>query len=156
MSESTSQSSSEAESEVANYRRQLSDEAKQRMQTYREQWEKLQEVQVKMREMSCTATAPRRVVTVTVGYGGVVSDISFPTSAYKRMAPAELAGAVLSTMQEAQEQVRSEMADLVSPGLPSRLDVKALMKGDVDLQSLLSERPRPTKEVRDIMGMKED
>lgn len=155
MSESTSQSGTDAEEAVADYRQQLNDETKQLMQTYRQQWGKLQDVQAKMRELSCSATAPRRVVSVTVGYGGVVSDITFPTSAYKRMAPAELAGVILSTMQEAQEQARSEMADLVSPGFPSRLDVKALMKGDVDLQSLLPETPRPTKEVRDIMGMKD-
>ena len=56
-------------------------------QEYERQRSSLGEMQQKMRAISATATSQRREVAVTVGQNGVLTDVQFPTSAYKRMTP---------------------------------------------------------------------
>ncbi|MFB9909028.1 YbaB/EbfC family nucleoid-associated protein [Allokutzneria oryzae] len=125
------------------------------MAQYREQYEALQRTQRRLREISCTVTAPRQTVSVTAGHGGVITDVKFPTGAYKRMAPAELAAAVLSTITEAQDKAAAEAAEAVAPSLPPGVDARKLFTGDVDLQSLLSPEPQLNDAVRDVMNIRD-
>ncbi|MGI4895461.1 MAG: YbaB/EbfC family nucleoid-associated protein [Janthinobacterium lividum] len=104
---------------------------------YRVQYEELGRTQERLRAMSGTATAPRQVVTVTVGFGGAITDITFPNSGYKRMAPADLGKAILETVKKAQQLVTEEMATIMSPTMPGGLDVRDLVDGTADLRSLL-------------------
>jgi len=132
-----------------------SEQLEQLMAQYRKQFEELSEIQHKLREISCTVTAPRQAVTVTVGHGGAVTDIKFPTGAYKRMPPAELAKAVLKAITDAQQQVSREAAEVVAPSLPAGIDAQELFSGKADLQSLLSPEPELQDSVRDIMRMRD-
>ncbi|SDM81315.1 YbaB/EbfC family nucleoid-associated protein [Allokutzneria albata] len=122
---------------------------------YREQYEALRETQQRLREISCTATAPRQAVSVTAGHGGVIKDVKFPTGAYKRMAPNELAAAVLGAITEAQNLATAEAAEAVAPSLPEGVDARRLFAGEVDLQTLLAPEPHLSDTVRDVLKIRD-
>ncbi|MGW6449806.1 YbaB/EbfC family nucleoid-associated protein [Lentzea sp. NPDC055074] len=112
---------------------------------YREQFAELQETQRRLREISCSATSPRQVVTVTVGHGGVVRDVKFPSSAYKRLTPAELSAAIVRTITDAQQQAAGQAAAIVAPTLPEGVDAQKMFSGDLDLQAVLKATQRETR-----------
>lgn len=103
------------------------------MRRARERWEQAQKAQDSMRQIRATAVSPRREVSVTAVWGGGVSDIEFPTSAYKRMPAKELAALLRTTVAEAQRKVTEATADLLAPTLPEGVDAVALLSGDVDV-----------------------
>lgn len=106
---------------------------------YRRQFEELASTQQKLKTIVCTATSPRREVAVTAAFGGQVTSVDFPSSAYRRMAPAELAAAVQQTITEAQRLVNVAAVDLVAPTLPEGVDAQRLMSGDVGIEAFLPE-----------------
>lgn len=103
-----------------------------------QQLAELRETQQRLSEVTATVTAPRQAVSVTVGYGGFVKDMKFPTSAYKRMAPSELASTVLKAIADAQAEVAAKSADIVAPSMPDGVDVHRLFRGEADLPSVLT------------------
>ncbi|WP_367129241.1 YbaB/EbfC family nucleoid-associated protein [Saccharothrix sp. HUAS TT1] len=103
----------------------------------REQQRLMAETQQRLQEIQATVTAPRRVVSVTVGHGGRVTDVKFPTAAYKKMPPAELAGVLVDTIAEAQRKVGDEAAELLAPQMPAGLDAKAIFSGEFDAKSFV-------------------
>ncbi|OLR92311.1 hypothetical protein BJP25_22945 [Actinokineospora bangkokensis] len=111
------------------------------MAHYRDQRASALDYQRRLGEVAATATSPRRVVSVTVGGQGQVTDVSFPTGAYKRMAPAELASAILSTIAEARDKALDEAADLLAPMLPPGLDARQVMRGQADIGAVLPPEP---------------
>lgn len=114
----------------------------QTLAKYREQRAGLGELQRRLGEISCSATAPRQTVSVTVGHQGEVVDLKFPTGAYKRMAPSELAAAILSTIGEARSKALDEAAELLSPMLPSGMAARDIVAGKADLQAMMPVEPR--------------
>ncbi|HEX3783013.1 MAG TPA: YbaB/EbfC family nucleoid-associated protein [Pseudonocardiaceae bacterium] len=116
--------------------------AEQLMAKYAQVREQTRELQRRMAEISCTATSPRRVVSVTVGRQGEVTAMKFPTSAYKRMTPIELAAVIMETLGEAREQALNESAQLMAPMLPAGLDAQAMVRGTVDFDKMLPADPR--------------
>lgn len=131
-----------------------SEQIEQLREQYRRQFAELRDTQQRLAELSCTVTAPRQVVVVTVGHGGAVKDVRFPGAAHKRMAPAELASVVLKTIVDAQRQVAGQAAEVIAPTLPPGVDARKLMSGDVDLQSLLSPEPGVHDATRDAMNIR--
>lgn len=107
-------------------------------QEYDQQVAQLAQTRQSFQEISCTATAPRKAVSVTATFGGKITAISFPTGAYKRMAPAELTTAVLNTVQEAQRLAEEAAAKAMAPSLPEGVDAASLLRGEADLQELLT------------------
>ncbi|MFD9958322.1 YbaB/EbfC family nucleoid-associated protein [Amycolatopsis sp. NPDC058986] len=101
-----------AEEALAQYHRSLDEAAKR---------------EEERRAVTATGTAPRRVVTVTVGAGGRVADLKFPTNQYKSLPPAELASVILKTIEEAAAKLPAD-----SPGF----SVRELAAGSVDVRSL--------------------
>jgi hypothetical protein len=67
--------------------------------------------------IAVSRTAPRNAMRVTVGARGEIVELSFPTEAYRSMAPAELAALVKDTVTRA----RSEAADEATAALASFL-----------------------------------
>ena len=132
-----------------------SEQLHQLMSQYRRQLAEVGETQRKLREISCTASAPRQAITVTVTHGGVVSDIKFPSGAYRRMAPAELASVLLKTLAEAQQLARRAAAEVVAPTLPPGMDAQKLFSGEVDLRSLLKPEPELQDVTRDLMDIRD-
>jgi DNA-binding protein YbaB len=111
---------------------------------YLAQLKKADELRRKISEIAVSVTAPRQVAKVTVGAQGEVRALEFPTSVYKRMAPAELATALMASIDEAREKAQAEYAELMNPHMPGGLNVIDLMKGNVDFAATLpAELPVP-------------
>ena len=117
------------------------EQLEQALAGYTEQLANLGEMQGRLGEISCSVTSARQVVSVTVGFHGQVSDVKFPTGAYKRMAPAELAAVVLSTINEAHARARVVFAEVVAPTMPPGVNALDVVEGEADLQAMLPADP---------------
>jgi len=76
---------------------------------------KLGEAAAAAARLSATVMAKDRSVEATVGAQGELTNLRFPTSRYRTMAPAELANALMSTIGAARAQVTSQLVDLYQP-----------------------------------------
>jgi len=109
------------------------------------------ELRRKISEISACVTAPREVVKVTVGAQGEVRAVEFPTGAYKRMAPAELAGTLMATIGEARDKALAALSDLMTPELPPGLNLVDLLQGKADLPGALPDEPAIPDAVREYV-----
>lgn len=122
---------------------------------YQGHYARIAETQRRLREICCTATAPRQVVAITVGHGGVVTEVAFPTGAYKRMPPLELSAAVLETITAARDLALSEAAEILAPSMPAGVNAHALLSGSMDLQSMLPKTPDISDATRDVLSIRD-
>jgi len=113
----------------------------QAMAAYQRQRQKSGELYRELNHITETVTAPRQVVKVTVGQQGEVTDLTFPTAAFKNMTGTELATVILKTIGQAQSQLRARSATLLAPSLPAGLSAEELLAGTADLEALLPARP---------------
>jgi hypothetical protein len=118
----------------------------------RRQGRVLQETQRGLQQISCTATSPRRVVSVCAGHGGKVREVVFIGDGYKRLAPRELGEVVLSTVREAQDLAVVEAARVLAPTMPAGLDPLRVLRGEVELADILPVRPEMHDAVGDMFG----
>jgi hypothetical protein len=118
---------------------------------YRRKLGQVQETQRLLKEISCTVTSPRKEVSVTVAHGGVVKEVKFPTAAFKRMAPTELATLLTKTIADAQQAATRETAAVFAPTLPPGIDATRLFSGEVDLHEMLPEEPVFPEHLRDAI-----
>ena len=95
-----------------------------------------------------TATARRQSVKATVNVQGDITALEFPTGAYRRMAPAELAEAITSTVRAAKAEALASVRNSVMPEMPKGVDFTGLIDGTVDLTEVLSQEPPILDEVR--------
>jgi hypothetical protein len=107
---------------------------------YQRQRERLTETKDRMDSLTSTATSARREVTATVGRTGELTELSFPTSAYKRMAPAELASVIVRTISEARQASIAASAEELAPMLPPGFSAEDMMSGKVDVRALFAAR----------------
>ena len=126
--------------------------AKELVAEYEERRARAGELRRKIGEITGTATASRGTVKVTVGVQGEVTALEFPTGAYKRMAPKELAETLLATINEAREKAVESVRELMTPELPAGLNFIELLQGKADRVG-----PAPTEAdipdaVRDYLG----
>jgi DNA-binding protein YbaB len=115
---------------------------------FHQQREAMLAAQRKLQTVSGTATAPHRAVKVTVGYQGEITELSFPTQAYRTMAPAELAAAVTETIATARAKAMRAMSEVMAPLLPPGIAPPDAAAGKLDLASLLPDAlPRSIDEL---------
>lgn len=91
--------------------------------------------------VSATVTAPRKVVSVTIGNAGVVKEIKFPTAAFKNLSGPELAKVLVTTIEDARAQALDKVADLLAPMLPPGLDPRQVVRGSADLEKVMPADP---------------
>jgi DNA-binding protein YbaB len=120
---------------------------------YQRQRDNLGDMQRQLSAISASATSPRREVTVTVGQNGVLTDIQFSNSAYRRMTPADLTAVVMATFAEAKEAALEEAARILAPMLPEGVDAGAMVRGKAGVDAYLPPEPRMATSVREILGM---
>ncbi|MEV6694842.1 YbaB/EbfC family nucleoid-associated protein [Micromonospora sp. NPDC051196] len=120
---------------------------------YDRQRNSLSELQEKMRGISATATSQRREVAVTVGQNGVLTDIQFPTSAYRRMTPKELASVITATYTDAKEQAMVQATEVLKPFLPDGMDAGSLVRGTAGAEAYFPAEPRMATSVREMLGL---
>ncbi|MER5888284.1 YbaB/EbfC family nucleoid-associated protein [Streptomyces sp. NPDC001941] len=65
--------------------------------------------------VSATVTAKDRSVEVTMGAQGELTRIRFPSDAYRGMPPAQLAGVLTSTINEARARAAEQLAEIYRP-----------------------------------------
>ncbi|MET7941244.1 YbaB/EbfC family nucleoid-associated protein [Streptomyces sp. NPDC005302] len=121
------------------------------LEQYRRQREEAAETRRRINATTSTATAPRQTVKVTVGAQGEVTAIEFPTGAYRRMAPKELADVLLATLQQARSEALEGAAGVLAGELPPGVTVADLLQGRVDPGALLPEDPAMPDSVRDYV-----
>lgn len=121
------------------------------LEQYRRQREEAAETRRRINATTATATAPRQTVKVTVGAQGEVTAIEFPTGAYRRMAPKELADVLLTTLQQARSEALEGAAGVLAGELPPGVTVADLLQGRVDPGALLPEDPAMPDSVRDYV-----
>jgi YbaB/EbfC DNA-binding family len=121
------------------------------LQEYRAARARAGELQRQMREISASAVAPRQTVKVTVGVQGELTGLEFPTGGYRRMAPNELAEAILGAAREAGAKARQALAELAVPRLPGGVEFADLVRGTADLSRMLPEEPPMLDLVRDYV-----
>jgi DNA-binding protein YbaB len=119
---------------------------------YRTQRENALELRRRINETTGTATAPKQAVKVTVSAEGEVTAIEFPTGAFRRMAPKELADVLISTIQQARAKAMAATAELMNPHLPAGVTTADLLEGKADPTTLLSEEPAMPDPVRDYVN----
>lgn len=119
---------------------------------YRRERAQIGDLQRRMREVKASATAPRQALKVTVDSQGEVTAIEFPTGAYKRMAPVELAQMLVSTIQKARTIAVEEAAEILSGHLPAGMSAVDLLQGKADFGALLPETPAMAEEVQEYVA----
>jgi len=125
--------------------------AEQALARYRELRQGAMDIQRQMREISGTAVSRRQTVKVTVNVHGEISALEFPTGAYKRMTPTELAEAITATAQEAKAKALEDLNALMEPKLNTGLSFKELIQGKADLVAGLPEEPAMPDDVADYL-----
>ncbi|MET9915384.1 YbaB/EbfC family nucleoid-associated protein [Streptomyces sp. NPDC006476] len=122
------------------------------LQEYRRQRENALALRSRINETTGAATAPKQVVKVTVSAQGEVTAIEFPTGAFRRLAPKELADVLMSTIQQARVKAMTAVGELMNPHLPAGVTTADLLEGKADPTALLSEEPAMPDSVRDYVN----
>ncbi|MET7287436.1 YbaB/EbfC family nucleoid-associated protein [Streptomyces sp. NPDC005573] len=114
---------------------------------YRDAREQAVETRQQINKVEATVTAPRKVVKVTVGAQGQVTELDFPTAAYRNLAPKELSKVILTAIEQARAQALSKVSEAalggmlggmlggISPAdlLQGRFDPRSVLPEDLDL-----------------------
>ena len=120
---------------------------------YERQRAEFAELRQRVAAASSTVTSKNRMITVTVDAGGEITSLKFNTQAYRSMAQAELATAVLETIQEASQAVRSTVEQAVAPMLPSGMSFADATSGEIDWDRILPEKPLEPDEILRSLGV---
>ncbi|MFJ9564792.1 YbaB/EbfC family nucleoid-associated protein [Streptomyces fuscichromogenes] len=118
---------------------------------YRRQRDEAAATRRRINETTATVTAPRQTVKITVGAQGDVTAIEFPTGAYRRMAPKELADVLLTTLRQARAEALESVSGVLAERLPPGVTVPDLLQGRVDPAAVLPEDPAMPDSVRDYV-----
>ncbi len=100
------------------------------------------EFERKLAEASTTVTAKNRAVIVTVDGQGDLTELKFPTNAYRTMAPAELSSLLVETIKSAREQARESASELLHAHLPAGGLAFDMLDNPVDFDEILTEAVR--------------
>ncbi|GLY73781.1 YbaB/EbfC family nucleoid-associated protein [Actinoallomurus iriomotensis] len=116
----------------------LTEQIEQAMVRLKEHRDRMEEVRAELREATASVTSKDRMVTAKVGPQGQVVALTFHTTAYRAMAPAELGDVVADVLNEARaklgEQVVEKMRSLSGIGEALRHS----MTGGTELEELLA------------------
>ncbi|HEY3506080.1 MAG TPA: hypothetical protein VGN37_25245 [Actinocatenispora sp.] len=87
-------------------------------------------------------TSRDHLVTATFGSDGALVDLRFNTTAYRSMAPAELATVVRETVEKARRRLRQELLTTLQPLMPGRVRVRDVAEGRLDVEEFLEQARR--------------
>lgn len=95
-------------------------------------------------------TSKDHLVTATVGAGGALVDLKFNTTAYRSMAPAELAEVVRQTIEAARGRLQRELMATVQPLMPGRVRARDVAEGRLSVEEFLAEARGGRKDDDDV------
>jgi DNA-binding protein YbaB len=124
------------------------------MERYQRQRQELGEMQREIQEISATAVGGQHAVKVTVDAHGEILELSFPSGAYRRAAPAELAALITQTIRAARAEATAATQEVMgrfrgSRGEEGYLDLE---RGAADWTQMLPEEPPVPRVVREFLG----
>lgn len=111
------------------------------LEKFEQQTRTLQEAQAAASTASATVTSPDGSVTVTVDSAGTMTNLEFSAKSFQRSDPRVVARTVQETLQAATVQVKSQMADLLSPVTQDLPDLSDLIDGAPSLKGLMPKMP---------------
>jgi DNA-binding protein YbaB len=115
---------------------------------YRDARERAADTRRRINEVEATATAPRKVVKVTVSAQGQVTALDFPTAAYRTMAPKDLSKTILATLEEARTRLLSKVSEVTLGGMLGGVPIADLLCGQADVRSVVPEELELPEAVR--------
>jgi DNA-binding protein YbaB len=118
---------------------------------YRKQRDQAFESRQQINAVTATATAPRQVVRVTVGAQGQITELDFPTGAYRNMAPKDLARVIQATVDKARAQALKKVTETVTGMMPGGIPLADLLEGKFDPRSFLPEDLPMPESVKDYV-----
>ncbi|MET8767345.1 YbaB/EbfC family nucleoid-associated protein [Streptomyces sp. NPDC004658] len=118
---------------------------------YNKEREEAEENRRRINALTATATSRRREVKVTVSARGEVTEVDFPTGAFRRMTPKELGELIRSTISEARAQALQQVDELPMGKMLFGLKPSELLTGNVDMNSILPSDPHTSDLVRDYL-----
>ncbi|MCG6495632.1 YbaB/EbfC family nucleoid-associated protein [Kitasatospora sp. A2-31] len=118
---------------------------------YERQRAEAAETRRRIAETTATAADPRQAVKVTVGAQGELTAVEFPTGAYRRMAPKELADLLVTTVARARAEAQEAAAAVVTGQLPPGVTLGDLLQGRIDPTVVLPDEPAMPDAVREYV-----
>lgn len=109
---------------------------------YRRSRDELASVQRELSAVTASASDPERLISVTVGPRGTLTELAISDEAYRRYRPAELADQIVRVAAAASVRALSAAGEVMVPALPSGTDPQALLLGTADLGASDVSRPR--------------
>lgn len=100
--------------------------------------ERLAKMRKQVEETRITARSPDNVITAVVDGQGELVSLTFTTAKWRRMAPAELAAALVKTINKAREDGRAELMRSYSSLMPERLRPSGAADGRISLEEMFN------------------
>lgn len=119
---------------------------------YRKQRDEAAETRQRINAVTATVTSPRRAVKVTVSARGEVTEIDFPTSAFRRMTPKELGDLLESAIAEARAKALEEVDTMNFGRLPGGISASEMIMGRGDVTKLISAEPHTHELVSEYLA----
>ncbi|MGP4017782.1 YbaB/EbfC family nucleoid-associated protein [Saccharopolyspora sp. 5N708] len=113
------------------------------LEMFEQEQAKLAEFQRRLAETSTVVESRNHLLTVTLDGNGELSELKFNTTAYRSMAPAELASVITETLQKARAQSLRTMQELMG-GPVAGLDINEIATGEADLAAVLGKVMEPS------------
>jgi DNA-binding protein YbaB len=82
-------------------------------------------------------TSRNRLVTATIGPDGALVELKLNSTAYRSMAPAELAAVIRETIERARGRMRTELLETVQPLLPGAVRARDVAEGRLSVEDFL-------------------
>jgi hypothetical protein len=96
------------------------------------------DAQRQVAEIAVSVRSRDRSVTVGLGAGGALSELTFHTGAYREMAPAELSKLLLDTVDAARAEYAAQVAEAMAPvRADAVLPFEDIMAGKFDISEFL-------------------
>ena len=86
-----------------------------------------------------TISPKNRSISVTVDGQGELTEVKFPSNAYRGMSPAQLGSLIVDTVTEAREEARRKSIGMFQSLLPAGLPVGDMLSGPVDFDDVMEQ-----------------
>ncbi|GAA1988679.1 YbaB/EbfC family nucleoid-associated protein [Kitasatospora viridis] len=116
----------------------FAEQIEQAMVTLREQQAKLAEATRELQAATATVTSKDRMVTAVVGSQGEVVSLTFHTTAYRTMAPAQLGAVLTDLLNEARADLGARVLEAMRSFDGVGEALRTSMTGGTELEDLLA------------------
>jgi DNA-binding protein YbaB len=113
----------------------------------RRQQERLEKVSSNLREVKTKVRSKDGAITVTLDGGGEVSSITFNTTKFRRMAPAELGAALVETIKQARAKSREHVMKAYRSFIPAGVGLDDLFEGKADMSHVFDDAVRRANDI---------